>query len=448
MKNLAYILIILSVLSTGCRKYYARGMDLLTPDWTAATHGDNVPPDYSTVFDESKVNRFDIVVSKDDWAGMMADLKANVGVGNPAPAISDFWDPVYVPVSLKFNGIEWYKVGLRLKGNSCLSYCVNKNIRKYSFKLNLDHFEDEYVPIHNQRFYGFKELNLFSNFGDPSEMREKTAADLFRESGVKAPRAVFCELWIDTGNGPAYFGLYTLEEEVENTVIKTQFKEGGNLYKPDGTAATFANGTYETSQFYKKTNISPADFSDVRALYDVINSEARIINYTGWKNSVNKIFDTDVFIRWLAINTVIQDWDTYGLKHHNYYIYDNPVNSKLTWIPYENSASFVAAGEKTALSLSLDEVTDGWPLIRYLIDENEYLQLYRSYLSEFITNAFSVSSFTSRIDNQASLIRDHVFSERTGYTFISSTTDFENGISFLKSHVGSRVDAVSLFLSK
>jgi spore coat protein H len=448
MRNFAFILLLFLLATAGCRKHYVNGTDLETPDWTEATHSNKVQPNFNTVFDESKVNRFDIVISNKDWSTTQNDLHYHVQTGGVSSAIDNNWTPVYVPCSFFFNGKEWYKVGIRYTSNSSLQYCVNTGIKKYSFKLNFDHFEDQYVTIKNQRFYGFKELSLHDNFGDPSMMREKTAADLFREFGVPAPHAVFCEIWVDFGIGAKYFGLYTLEEEVSNTVISEQFQKGGNLYKPDGIAATLAPGTYDTAQFYKKTNLSPSDYTDIQSLYNIINSDSRIINYEGWKSALESAFDVQVFLKWLAANTVIQDWDTYGLKHHNYYLYNNPSTEKLTWIPWDNGGSFVPAGDKTALSLSLDEVTAGWPLIRNLIDEADYRNTYRSYVSAFVQSPFSVSSFSTRIDNQAALIQQHVSSEAGGYTFLNSYSDFEQALLYLKQHAQNRADAVSLFLSR
>ena len=71
-------------------------------------------------------------------------------------------------------------------------------------------------------------------------------------------------MYVDHGDGPVYFGLYTLVEEVDDTVLDTQFSdENGNLYKPDGDAASFAAGTYDEDEYVKKNNEDEADFYDV-----------------------------------------------------------------------------------------------------------------------------------------------------------------------------------------
>lgn len=60
---------------------------------------------------------------------------------------------------------------------------------------------------------------------------------LFREVWSLFPRTAFYRVYVDFGEGEKYFGLYSLVEEVDDTVIKTQYADSkGNLYKPEGTS--------------------------------------------------------------------------------------------------------------------------------------------------------------------------------------------------------------------
>jgi spore coat protein CotH len=113
-----------------------------------------------------------------------------------------------------------------------------------SFKLDFDEFEDEYPEINNQRFYGFKQLNLKNNYNDESEMREVVANELFRDFGLVGAHSSFYAVYLNVdGSGDEsndiYYGLYTLVEEVDDTVIETQYydNDDGNLYKPEDDAA-------------------------------------------------------------------------------------------------------------------------------------------------------------------------------------------------------------------
>ncbi len=436
MYRLLFAIILISF--CGCSKESLINTE--TPDWTEKTHGNSADPDYSIVFPEGEVLRFDITIDPADWTMMQNDLTAYIKTGTSG------WTPVWVPCSFKYNGREWYKPGIRYKGNSSLKECVRRNIKKYSFKLDFDEFEDDFPEIDDQRFFGFKQLNLANGFDDMSLMREKTTSDLFLKFGIPSAHTAFCEVWIDRGNGSEYFGLYTLIEEVDDTVIETQFGGDGNLYKPEGPPATFAKGTYNIIKYDKKNNLEENDYTDIKALFDIINNGLRTDDHQSWKTALEEVFAIPDFLRWLAANTVIQNWDTYGKMSHNYYLYNDPATGKLTWIPWDNNESLRPGKEGGALSLSLSEVTEGWPLIRYLIDDDPYNDLYRSYTASFIQHPFSVSSFDEVIDNQALLIRKYVQAEVSGYTFLPSASVFDQAVADLKQHVRNRNDAVNAFL--
>ncbi len=336
------------------------------PDWSVTTHSKEADLDYNTVFPQDEVLRFDIEIDSDSWTQIMDDLAANIGssgfgFGGPGGpggpgAMADF-DPIWVPCSFHFNGIEWYKVGIRVKGNSSLQSTYRSGIDKFSFKLDFDEFEDDYEAIKNQRFYGFKQLNLNNNFEDYSLMREKVASDLFRDFGLVSAQTAFVAVYIDHGDGPKYFGLYTLVEEMDNTVIETQLgDDSGNLYKPEDDAATFANGSFDEDEFNIKNNEDEADYSDLLALYNHIHDNGRQSTPESWRSGLEQIFDVDLFLKWLAANTCMQNWDTYGLMSHNYYLYNSHLTNKLTWIPWDNNEEIKEGKMRGAVSLSYSEV--------------------------------------------------------------------------------------------
>ncbi|WP_430931881.1 CotH kinase family protein [Saccharicrinis sp. 156] len=417
-------------------------------DWTDITHGNDVEPDYSIVFNQTEVLRFDIEISSSDWSSMQSNLSSILSSGGSRPGMStSFDDPDWYKCSFKFNDIEWYNVGIRYKGNSSLQSAYQSGNKKLSFKLDFDEFEDDYPALKNQRFYGFKQLNLNNNYDDASLMREKVGADLFRQFGLAASQTAFCAVYINKGSGSQYYGVYALVEEVDDTVIDTQFADGsGNLYKPDGDAASFASGTYDTDEMELKTNEETADYSDVRALYDVINSATRTSDVETWKTNLESVLDVDNFLKWLAANTVIQNWDTYGNMTHNYYLYNNPENNLLTWIPWDNNEAFQNGKRSGTLSFSMSEVSSSWPLIRYLINQDDYKQTYEGYLQQFIDEVFVPADMINTYSTYYDLIKDYAYAEESGYTYIYSDAYFDSAVSTLKSHVQTRNDAVNSYL--
>ncbi len=434
------------------------------PDWTEMTHSNAAEPNFDTVFEEGKVHKLYITIGSSTWSTMWSDLSSNISKVNNS---SYDYTPTFQPCTVNYDGKDWYKVGIRFKGNSSLQTAYNSGVKKLSFKLDFDQYEDSYPALKNQRFYGFKQLNLGNNFKDLSLMREKVGADLFRSFGLASAHTAFYALYIDIGSsaGYQYFGLYTLVEEVDDTVIDDQFSDGsGNLYKPDGDAAQFNLGSYDTSEFDLKTNLTTASYSDVKELYDAINDSSRTSNSASWQTRVETIFDVDTFLKWLAANAVIQNWDTYGRMSHNYFLYNNPSTSKLTWIPWDNNEAFQSTSSNSSGNMgggsssmsaieisSMSSVGTSWPLIKYLYAVDEYKSQYEAYLREFVDEVFITTDMQELYDDYYDLLYDYATTEETSYTFYSSSSkasQFLSAVSTLKSHVSSRTSTVDSYVGE
>lgn len=421
-------------------------------DWTTETHSNDSDPNFDEVFEDNAVKRLDIVITEERWQSMLDDMTGLYGTfgagGGPGGDFAEE-DPIFVPAEVFYENKEWYRVGVRFKGNSSLRSSWQNGILKLSFKLDFDEFEDDYPQIDNQRFYGFKKLSLKNNFDDKSMLREKVAADVFRNAGLVGSHTAFYTLYVDYGEGPLYFGLYTLVEEVDDTVIDTQFSDNdGNLYKPDGDAASFAEGTYNEDEYVKKTNEDEADFSDVESLLAILHSDSRTTDSATWRTDLEAILNTDVFLKYLAVNTIIQNWDTYGRMTHNYFLYNNPDTGKLNWIPWDNNEALQHGKMGGSLPLDFSGLnTSEWPLIGYLYQDEVYKTQYDAYLQEIIDGAFNSSTMQSTYATYLALIEPYATSEVSGYTFLNSSTDFQVAIDELNAHALERATAVSNYLN-
>jgi spore coat protein H len=415
-------------------------------DWTNETHSNEVAPNYSLVFPQDIVNRVDLVISASNWSRMLQDLSSNLVNTRPGDNSISSYTPIFVPASVFFNGTEWYNVGIRFKGNSSLRTAYQSRIMKLSFRFDFDEFEDTYPEIKDQRFYGFHKLAFSNNFEDVSFLHEKLAADIFRDAGLKAPQTAYYRIYVDYGEGAKYFGLYTAVEIVEDTMLGSQFgNNSGNCYKPDGTNLK----SFSISTMEKKTNEDIADYSDVRNLITILNASTRTSDIAQWKSDLESVFDVDNFMKWLAVNTVIQNWDTYGRMTHNFYLYNDPATSKLVWIPWDNNEA-LSAGKQTALSPAMSEVTSSWPLIRYLIDVPAYKTMYDNYLSQTINGAFNPADIKEKYQYYHNLIQPYVTGaegEVSGYTFLRSSSEFVNALTTQMNHVDTRFNVTSSYLS-
>ncbi len=476
--------------------------------WDETSHGDATDPNYEIIFPQDEVNIITITIDPENWQTMldnmtelygefgsrdnggwmgggeppmdgerpegfappgefrpngegpegdappnMGEFPQGMGIGGPM-MVGSGENPVWVTANIEFDGQTWTHVGIRFKGNSSLMSTWGSGNWKLPFKLDFDEFEDEYPEIKNQRFYGFKQLSFSSNWSDSSLLREKVTADIFREAGVPSAQTAFYAMYVNYGEGPIYFGLYTAVEVIDDTVIETQFDDdSGNVYKPEGTGATFADGSFDEESFDKETNQGEADYSDILALFDALHAETRTTDPATWRSNLESVFDVEGFMRWLAVNMVVQNWDTYGQMAHNYYLYTNPTTGLIAWIPWDNNMALMAGmgggGERGGargsarggLSLDLESVGNDWPLIRYLMDDPVYHDLYVTCVEETINGAFEPAKMTATYQALNSLIAPYVVGEngeQPGYTHLNSSGEFEAALTTLIDHVNQR----------
>lgn len=427
------------------------------PDWTTASHSKEGIPDYSVVFPQDKVNTLEITMTAAMWQSVLTDMSAkfggSFGAGGAAPggapgAFSTV-EPNYVALPVTMNGKTWKNVGFRLKGNSSLSSSWRAGIYKLPFRLNFDEFEDTYPEINDQRFYGFKELSMSPGFGDASLIREKVAADIFRQAGVPAAQTAFYKVYIDFGAGRKYCGIYTMVEVIDDTMVESQYADKqGNIYKPESTFLTF-----NQAQFEKKNNKTEADYSDVRAFITALNSPDRTANRALWRSNLEKTFNMDHYLKFLAVNNTMVNWDTYGAIAHNYYFYTAP-DKRIMWIPWDhNEALKTTAGAggniARAVSLPMTEVAANWPLLKFVAEDPVYMAKYRQNVKTFTETIFTVPAMNALVERNHALIAPFVNgteTEQKPYSHLVSPAAFTSALPALKTHITARNQAAVDFV--
>jgi hypothetical protein len=359
-------------------------------------------------------------------------------------------DPIYVPVEVRHEGRTWRHVGMRYKGNSSLRSSYMARNGKMPFRLHFDKYESDYPDISDQRFYGFKELTFASNWSDDSQVRETFVSELLRDRGVPAARCAFYRVSVDVGHGPEYWGLYTaIEDPSDHPFLDTQLgTHDGNLYKPEGRGADWT--VFDREGFVKKNNKDEADWSDVEAAIRALLATAD--DPAAWRAGFSATFDVDGFLLWLAINTAMVNWDSYGIMAHNYYLYADPaMDRRLRFIPWDHNEA-LGPGAVGYVSRAPDAFAEmfhvgagaNWPLISRTLADTVHRQRYRELLPQAIEGLFEIDAATERLRELHTLIEPHVVGaagERPGFTTVSSpeaflqSVDGENG---LVSHIRSR----------
>ena len=409
-------------------------------------------PDYEWVFPEDQVRTITIQVGQENWDKIQRDMEwrtaRKFGSSSPIPGVTPpvgapldavYGDPIFVQAQVKQGDNTWKNVGFRLKGNASLNGSWRSGIYKLPFKLKFDEWEDQYPAIKNQRFYGFQELSFAPSYGDDSFLREKLLTQLFRNNGVMACKVAYYKVILDFGQGLKNCGIYQVIETVEEHMVETQSgKKMGNVYKPESNMQQFI-----TSQFEKQNNQTLADYSDVKQLITTLNSPLRVIDNAQWKKELEAIFDVKEFLRYLAVNNTVGNWDSYGVLTHNYFLAN--IDGVLHWIPYDLNLSFQMRGgannSRFSLSMDMKEVTSQWPLIRYIIDDPAYFAYYKAAVKEFIQKDFSPQVMGAKIQKQRGILQPYFAGtgvEAPPYSHLRSPQNVEIAITALEKYINER----------
>lgn len=467
-------ILLLGILSA-CEKF----LELDLTGWNTYTHGAG-PANYTELFDNDKVHRIDLETSSKEWNRLIKETTRSYGKFGGGGNIGgyDFGDEMqdttnmadttdtdfgefdegggeeligeadlpYIPFSLYLNGTKWFKVGVKFKGNSTMEDGWNQGSLKLPLRMLFDKFNDVYQGIDNQRFYGFRLMTFASNALDPVQIREKLAYELMGNFGIPVPKTNFAEIYIDHGSGLTYHGLYTMIEVIEDAMIIRCFNGTiGNCYKPYGPSATLQKGKLNGTDLNRKTNKWSNDYSDVANFVDILHDENRTSNPEAWHTKLEEVFDVDGFLKWLAANTVIHNWDAYGISDQNYYLYHNPQNDKIVFIPWDVSESFDGRDMSEVHAIDQSNISNEFPLIRFLIDDTYYYKIYKNHVKDFNENIFVPSAVNSRIDELFNLVQDKILNEKEGYTIINDKTTIQSNLQELKSMINQRHEEVKLF---
>jgi spore coat protein CotH len=362
-----------------------------------AWEGSTVPSD-GTLFDPTRVVTVKLTFSEADWQATVADPKAEQ----------------YYPATLEFDGTVVENVAARTKGNSSLNAVSNPNDtrHRYPFKVDINY----YAP--DQTLRGRKKFVLNNGMKDPSMLREHLAYGLMRDFNMIAPRTGFADVWVNT----EHLGVYTIVEAVDGDFIEEHFvDDSGDLYKPDSGGLMYLGDDLSVySSMGLETNEGVSDGSTYVALCKGI-SEGNLAN----------VLNVDQALRYLAVNTILVNLDSYLGTGHNFYLYeDNGIFALLPWDTNEAFGNFTCGCDREGvLNFRIDEPTCGSmpqkALAQAVINDPDLTATYHSLLSEFIGGLFSASSMESRITTAADVIRPFVELDTTKFY---SMAQFEAGL--------------------
>jgi len=305
---------------------------------------------------------------------------------------------------LEFDGNTYRKVGVRWKGN--FTYMAAGQGLKRPLKIDINRHKNK------QRLDGLTMLNLHSGVSDPTRTRETFAFGVFRDAQVPAPRTAFAELrWSVAGEFDRELaGLYTLTEQVNARFLKRHFGDGsGLLLKPEnlqGGPSYLGDQWSEYARLYHPQNDGTVDekqrLMEFCWLVSVGNNEE-------FADEIGSFLDVDPFLRFVALNALLSNMDSYLGFGHNYYLYLVPGKNQFVFIPWDldlSLATWPAVGtpeQLVDLSLLHPHAGDNRLIDRLLAipaHRERYLDLIREQLAQVFTR--------ERLDNRLTAIEQAI----------------------------------------
>lgn len=276
------------------------------------------------IFPIDRVIDIKITVDKKDWESIRyvkRDLRAEFAAKRQfAPIDSPY---KYVKGDIVIDGVEFPGVGIRKKG-----FLGSQSSDRPSFKVKLD-FTDTKAEID-----GLSSLTLNNNQQDTSLLSQFMGYAFFQSAGLPAPRCAFAHV---TFNGED-FGVYCHVESARKPLAQNGFGNStGTLY--EGTVNDFYKD-WELS-FDKKFGNDKYGRKQIKAAIDALKVP------TGQKKedfdveaSIGEFVDMDAFYKFWAVEGLLGFWDGYSGNRNNFFIYVNPDDDKIYFLPWGGDCMF------------------------------------------------------------------------------------------------------------
>ncbi len=353
--------------------------------------------DYWTVFDPNRVRRIDLSLTQADWDRMWVDPEAKVMI--PANAI--------------IFGERLSDIGLRMRGQ----FSLRESGDKKPWAIDTDAYID------GQEFHNLRKLLLLNNIGDPSLLKEALAYEMMAFAGVPASHTAFVQLWFDIldDESPAFFwGVYTLVERVDNKYLANRFgadSTSGNLYKASHAQRgpmdliyygeriedyPQQNGQYA---YGKQNNEAEADYTDIVNLCRVIDG-TQYPSEQDFIRALESVLNVDAFLRYMAVVTILDNWDTYPNTGNNFFLFNDPISERFEWIPWD-----LTWGENAQAALFMRSgqgLISRAPLSDQAFQINSYRSRYMAYVDLLLRYWLTPQLMTQRVQTYHDMLSPYV----------------------------------------
>ncbi len=335
----------------------------------------------------------------------------------------------YLKANIDIDGKIVEQVGVRIKGFSS-TFLQGEDQRKQPLKLDFNEF------VKGQKYDGLRKFNLNNGVLDPTFLRDVLAYHLMRAMGIRVPRTAYAKVYMND----TYWGVYLIVEQIDRTFVKNSFDKGsGDLYKNQGGHfLVWEDNSVESyrPELELKTNEESSDERDLIGFLDTLNN----ISDTAYEEAISKVFNMPYYLRTLAVDVLLNNWDSYLDHGRNYYFYHEPSSDLFHWIPWDYNLSF--GGRFTldsAKAVQSFDPPDFRPLIDRTLGIPAYKQQYLDIVDLLRRKHFTKEKLNVIIDANMSLIRNAI-EEDNNYFF--TMQEFDQDKTILNNYIDQRLEEV------
>ena len=310
-------------------------------------------------------------------------------------------------------GLTLTNVGIRFKGVS--SFVRAPNAYKRPFKLDFGRGSA------GRRFQGAGEFYLNNNVNDATQMREALAYDLFRRAEIPAPRTAFAQVFLTIPGRfeDRHLGLYTMIEAVDDDFLERAFGSAkGVLMKPEMMRGLqYFGEMWEmyTERYQPREPEGGAPVADRKRFIEFVRfiQQARPEEFA---TGLAKYLDAEPFARFVALNAILANVDSFIGNGHNYFLYARPAGGRVVFFPWDLNEAFgmhpVSGPSREQMQFSVVRPNgDPNALVERFLRDPALGPLYRAQCAWLLTHVFVADRLSADIDRVAAVTRPVVFAE-------------------------------------
>lgn len=269
----------------------------------------------SPLFDDTVLHELRVRMNERDWQALVENYDRDD----------------YYPADLVWRDQTIRNIGVRSRGSG------SRNPNKLGIKLDFNRY------VSGQRFLGLNALVLDNLWQDAGLIRERVSMKLYEKMNVLVPREVSAKIWVND----IYLGVYAVVESIDSRFLRRPgLDRDGFLYDYEHQDVWwFTHLGEELEPYEARFQAETREDESSSVLHGTIEQFVYTVNEPHQiMRDVGEFLDFYPFLRMLAVETFLADWDgivgDFGIN--NFYLYRPSTSKQFTFIPWDKDNTFKA----------------------------------------------------------------------------------------------------------